>query len=417
MKRWHLSISLLLLSFTILFNGCTAAPAPAEEVVYDKTLPHPQINGHLSDTEAIAFEWKAIADARVKGVRIYRDDPGSEDKRLYRIATVDSPLSTHFVDTDLEPATVYRYRFTTFDAAGHESEAESTFAAKTLAPPEPVSFFTATKELARSAKLLWRPHPDLRVTGYVIERKNPDADRFGRIATIDGRLHAEFIDSDLDDNSTYRYRIIARAFDGMRSEPSQIVAVSTKPLPPVPAGVKARGNLVRAVALQWDAVARKGLSHYNVYRSASETGGYEYRAKVAATGFKDTIDEDGKRYFYAVTAVDKDGLESPRSAVVSAQTMPPPAAPEMHSVEAVDNAIIIRWKNKDPRTASYTLIKTMRSGWFESKTARFEDLKTTTFTDPSVVGGREYSYAVVAVDAHGLISAPSESKSVTLEAP
>lgn len=417
MKPWHLSVSLLLLSFTILFNGCTAAPAPAEEVLYDNTLPHPQINGHLSDTEAIAFEWKAIADTRVKGFRIYRDDPSSEDKNLYRIATVDTPLSTHFVDTDLAPATVYRYRFTTFDAAGHESVAERTYAAKTLAPPEPVSFFTATKELARSAKLLWRPHPDLRVTGYVIERNNPGSARFRPIASVDGRLHAEFIDNGLDDNSTYRYRIITRAFDGKRSAPSPIVTVSTKPLPPAPTGVTARSNLVRSVELQWNAVTRQGLSHYNIYRSAAEDGRYEYRAKVLATRFKDRIDEDSKQYFYAVTAIDKDGLESPRSAVVSAQTMPPPATPVLLGVNASGNAIVVHWESKDPRTTSYTLIKTTRSGWFASKTARFEGLKTTTFTDPNVVGGREYSYAIVAVDAHGLVSAPSKSKTAMLEAP
>ena len=72
-----------------------------------------------------------------------------------------------------EVITAYHYRFTTFDAKGRESMPDKTVTAKTLSLPEPVSYVTATKELARSAKVLWRPHPDLRVTGYTIERLDP----------------------------------------------------------------------------------------------------------------------------------------------------------------------------------------------------------------------------------------------------
>jgi len=417
MRHSTLIASLLFSTLTLLISGCVGQPGPAQPVAIDKTLPQVGINGHLSDTSAIAFEWKPTADKRVKGIRIYRDDPGSGDAKLYRIATIDGSQRTHYVDSGLKPATAYHYRFTTFDAKGRESMPDKTVTAKTLSLPEPVSYVTATKELARSAKVLWRPHPDLRVTGYTIERLDPGDKAFRQIDTVQGRLRAEYIDHDLDDNSVYRYRILARTFDNRVSQPSAVVTVATRPLPLPPTQLEASRGKIRMVALQWRPSPDKHIVHYNVYRSESPNGYYDYRAKVVSTSLVDKCDKDGAHYFYKVAAVDRDGLESLMSEAAEGTTLNAPEAPALTSAVLQDHAIVVRWKATDPRTVGFELLKTTRSGWFESSEAVIRDIKTTTFTDANIAPGQEYSYQVVAVDADGLKSEPSESKTILVEAP
>lgn len=417
MKRSTLTVSLLFSTLILLINGCVGHPKPAESSAINKSLPQVHINGYLSDTNAIAFEWQPSSDKRVKAIRIYRDNPGTDDKGVYRIAEIDNTLQTHYTDSGLVPDTAYRYRFTTVDAQGRESMPNRTITAKTSPLPEPVSFFSATKELARSAKLLWRPHPDPRIIGYEIERQEPDEKDFSRISHIDGRLSAEYIDSDLEDGRLYRYRIIALTFDGKRTAPSQVVTVSTKPLPPSPTAVTATQNEIGKIMLRWSSDPNHKARYFNIYRAEEENGYYDYYAKVSKQVFTDKPGTNGIRYFYKVSVVDKDGLESPPSAAVSGMNKPAPAAPELLGLALKDNAVVIRWKSADARTVSYELVKLTRSGWFETKKAVFRDLKTDSFTDVNVVPGQEYEYAVIAVDKDGMRSMPSESRSISIEGP
>jgi fibronectin type 3 domain-containing protein len=416
MKQSILIASALFSTLILLISGCAGKPGPAEPVAIDKTLPQVSINGHLSDADAIAFEWKPVTDPRVLGVRIYRDNPGSKDEKIYRIATIDDTLRTHYVDNDLAPSTTYRYRFTTVDAQGRESMPDKTIKAKTLSLPEAVSYFTATKELARSAKLLWRPHPDLRVSGYEIERLDPGEKNFHWVNSVQGRLNAEYIDHDLEDNNVYRYRIVARTFNGKKTAPSSVVTVATKPLPlPAKALKASRGN-IRTVNLNWQPSPNKDIAYYKVYRASSENGYYSYRAKVTNTFFTDNTEEDGVHYFYKVAAVDKDELESLPSEIAEGSTLPVPGAPKLTGVSLQGDAVVIRWKGTDPRTVGFELLKTTRSGWFDSKETVIRDIKTTSFTDANIAKGHEYSYRVIAVDANGLRSEPSESETIILEA-
>ncbi len=409
------AISALFLTL-LLLSGCTSQPRPESGIVVDRSLPPVRINGHLSDDDAVAFEWKPVDNPKVAGVRIYRDNPPKQQKSFFRIAQIDGRLSTHYVDGNLEPATAYHYRFTTFDADGKESVPDRTLTAKTLKLPEPVSFFTATHALARRAKLLWRPHPDLRVSGYEIQRLDPGEKTFYAIADLDGRLNAEYIDRDLDDDALYRYRIVALTCKGQKTAPSQVVTVSTRPLPAMPKKVTASHRKIKKIDLSWEPSASKNVVYYKVYRAHEADSAYGYRAKVKGTHYADKVETDGKHYFYRIAAVDADGLESERTAPVEGDTLAPPKAPKLIGLSVQNGAVVLRWKPSDQRTKSYVLLKKTSTGWMHSSEAQYPGLKTTTFTDPNVVPGREYEYRVLAVDADGLRSEPSQAQSITLEA-
>lgn len=404
--------SLLLFAAVLLMvTGCTPRPKPAPKVVIDRSLPQLAINGTLSDTAAVAFEWQVPSDRRVTGIRLYRNTP-QEPETFTRIAEIDNLLQTHYVDADLRPGTVYRYRFTVYDIEGKESMPDTTLSAATLKLPEAVTFFTATQALSQSAKLLWRPHPDLRVSGYDIQRRIEDAKAYRTIKHLEGRLNSEYIDRTLSEDTRYRYRIIATLCNGMQSAPTDALTVSTKPLPQVPASLKASQGLPRTINLEWTPVTNTQVVHYNVYRATAAEGPFQHHAKVNGIRFDDKIEANGAHYFYKITAVDNDGLESPQTAVTEGVTLEGPAAPSITKIADRGDSIVIQWRYDDERTRSFIVVKTTKSGWFDAQSTRFDNIKTTQFTDADILMGREYSYRVIAVDTNGLESAPSEPESI-----
>lgn len=395
----------------LMITGCTPRPKPEPKVMIDRSLPQLAINGTLSDTTAVAFEWQVPADPRVVGIRIYRNTP-QEPEKFSRISDVDNLLQTHYVDADLRPGTVYRYRFTVYDIEGKESMPDSTLSAATLKLPEAVTFFTATQALSQSAKLLWRPHPDLRVTGYDIQRRIEEAKAYRTIKHLDGRLNSEYIDRTLSENTRYRYRIIATLYNNMQSAPTDALTVSTKPLPQVPASLKVSTDLPRKITLQWTPVANTEVVHYKVYRAEKAEGPFRYHAKVNGINFDDKIEANGAHYFYKIAAVDNDGLESPQTAIAEGATLEGPDAPSITKVVDRGDNILVQWRYDDERTKSFIVVKTTKSGWFDTQSTRFDKIKTTQFTDADILMGREYSYQIIAVDANGLESKPSEPESV-----
>ncbi len=404
--RTTLSIALAL----SLFSGCAPQPAPQKTVTIDSTLPVPSLNGYIADITSAAFEWKPVEDPRVSGFYIYRDSPGAEDPKLHRIATVDDRYATHFVDNDLRPNTNYQYRFSSFTSSGSESVGSETMVIATQPMIAPVSFFQSVGNLPRSAKLLWRPHPNAKINGYAIERQDINDQKWEKIATVTGRLNAEYIDRKLKDGQVYYYRIRALTYDNLSTEPSETAKVVTKPLPPEIKGITATNNLPRAITLSWEPSAISDLAYYNIYRSTSPSGSFEYHVKLEKTNFTDSINEDGKFYFYKITAVDKDGLESPLTPVaVQGSTLSKPQTPIAYEGKLVNGSVDLQWKNADPRTVSYTIIKTTKTSWVSRESVDINNITDTRFHDGDVKPNTPYLYEIVAVDSNGIRSVPTEA--------
>ena len=88
------------------------------------------------------------------------------------------------------------------------------------------------------------------------------------------------------------------------------VMIGTKTPPKEVVGLQATTQEIKLISLSWQANSEKGIDFYNVHRSSSQKGDYILLVQLKQTAFKDHINEDGKNYYYKVTAVDKDGLES-----------------------------------------------------------------------------------------------------------
>jgi len=410
MKLWTLSIfcaaSLLVLS------GCGGAtPKPKGEAVVDATLPVVTLtkNGTVTEMKTIAFEWTSIKDPRVEGIYVYKKSPSTHKKenKLEYYETLQSRFTTHYVDTDVVPDQQYSYAFKTFskDAEGSQSR---VIVLNSLPVLESVSWIYSVTGMPRSAKIIWRPHVNQRVESYIIERKTFEEEEWSQIARVDGRLNVEYIDLDLNDNFVYNYRVLVRTYDDIISTPSQSVKVITKALPQGIVDITTTRNSPKQINLTWKASEIEDFAFYCVYRAKSVDGSYDLVAKLQNNKFEDKIDEDGKSYFYRVSVVDKDGLESSHEKLsMQGMTLQRPDAPVVIQANEVDKKIEITWSNADSRSKTFTVVKVYNKNWIDKVSMNFEGIKGHKFVDKDILPSAEYIYTIYGVDSNGIKSEPS----------
>ena len=412
MKRYYL---ISLISFLIFFlSGCAKQPSLIEKPKIDPTLPKVSELRALPDIKSIALEWDPIHDERVEGYCLYRSS--QDNPKLKRVAIINDRFSSHYVDNNLEPNTLYYYRISTYENDGRESLPSDIKKVKTLPLIEPVSFIEAISHLPRRVKLIWRPHPNPRVNEYIIQRSEPDNPEWKTIATIKGRLNAEYIDKDLEDNHLYFYRILVKTYDNIESLPSKVVKAFTKPLPKMVKGLKATTDLPKKIVLTWEKSPEKDIDHYNIYRSSISKLFFTLHAKTKDTKYTDMIGEDGVTKFYKVTAVDSDGLESFKQDIpVMGSTLPKPKAVVIISSEVKKDGLYLKWSSRDDRIKSFIVVKKEIDGLLNEKEYKYTNIKNNFFIDRAIVPGVRYLYRVYGVDTYGIVSEPSEKIEVKIK--
>lgn len=412
MKLWTLAISCAV--SLLILSGCSEkVPVPKKEAVVDNTLPIVSLtkNGTIIDTNTIALEWGAIDDQRVEGVYIYRVvlDGETKDKgnKSDYYDTVNSRFSTHYLDKKIEPGTRYSYYFKTY-SANAESQKSQTTTITSLLPLESVVWINSRQSMPRSAKIIWRPHANEKVKAYIIQRRTLQESKWSDVATVDGRLSAEYIDKNLKDNFTYIYRIRVLTYDGIISKPSEEVTVITKELPAEITQVVASTELPKKIQINWKSSDAKDFLIYRVYRSPSINGTYESIADTKNNSFVDVIEEDGKEYFYRISVFDTDKLESINSNHTAlGRTLIKPATPSLVDAKLVNGRVKISWVSSDTRAKSYTIEKKYSKSFLESSIEDFENIKGNEFADSEIEGGKTYYYKIFAIDANGIKSEPS----------
>lgn len=403
-------LALLSITLLLIFSGCSGvSPKPSDETTVDKTLPIIKLtqNGTVEDMNAIAFEWSAITDERVKGIYIYKQKNSAEGSELSHYKTLDNRFTTHFIDNDITPDTSYTYGFKTFsqDSQSQMSELKTLTSLPVL---QSVVWIQSIPDMPRAAKIIWRPHSNQKVKSYIVERQTLEEQTWKRIATVDGRLNAEYIDMGLKDDFVYKYRVRVITFDNITSTPSEIVQVVTKPLPNPVKYIVATTDLPRKIEINWEKSEAPDFFRYHLYRSDSSSGKYELIATLYNNTFTDVIEEDAKEYFYQVSAVEKNGLESIHDKIsIQGITLIKPQTPSLLEAKLVGDKIEINWKNKDSRVVKYSVTKKSKTGWFDAKEEDFIDIKGTKFSDSEIGPNTAYFYKVYAIDAYGIKSYPS----------
>jgi uncharacterized protein len=418
----HLMKATSLAALILLFSGCNN--------VFDglNTPTKPKINESIEtvdfnsiksipDIVSIGFEWQKVNDPKVIGYNFYRTDLQKDGKSLKLVKTIENRYATHYVDKDLEPNTKYAYQISAKTADGSESRTTDAYMVQTLPRIVPVSFVQAISELPNRVKLLWRPHQDKRIEYYRIEKFNTTLNEWIHLKTVDQRLQVEYIDTGLDNNTSYKYRIKAFTFNHVESAPSPVVVGKTKALPLDVTNIKASNNQTKKINISWNASNTSDIIKYEIHRSSYSSLGFSKIATVNSDvlEYEDKINDDGKSYYYKVIAIDKDHLQSPfKGNAVEGKTLGKPAKPILTLGQIQGNKAILNWRAGDNRAISYNVQKRIRLNFFEYKTLNFNNINDLRFEDTDILSGVEYKYSIQANDEFGLVSERTDETSLTL---
>jgi fibronectin type 3 domain-containing protein len=413
------NLSLLFTASLLTFSGCGGiTPTPDKKIKTDTTLPVVTLTkrGIISDMNSVAFEWKRLQNPRVEGIYVYKKSlSDTEVKGIPYYDTIENRYSTHYVDNNVKPGSKYVYAFRAY-AKDAQAKQSISYDVTTLPVLASVAWIHSISGMPRSAKILWRPHANPRVASYIIQRKGLSETEWENIATLKGRLHAEYIDEDLPDNKVYFYRIKVKTFDNIISTPSESVRVITKPLPKGVKNLQASKNRPKEIKISWRDTTQKDFYRYHLYRSENEKGTYQLVAKLFNNSYSDHVKKDGAVYFYKVSVVDKDGLESELSPVgVMGTSLVPPKAPLLQQAKLLGNTIVLSWKSVDDRAVAYKVKRVRKTSWFEKEQKEFTGIHAREFVDKDIQPDSSYSYRVYSIDKNGISS--KGSVEVTLQTP
>ena len=155
---------------------------------------------------------------------------------------------------------------------------------------------------------------------FRVLRRTGSEEAWAVAATVDAR---EWTDTGIEYGKTYSYLIQTLVDVGDRktaesdlSQPQEITPKDVFP-PAVPTGLRADAAPT-SIELSWDRNTETDLASYSVFRAVGD-GPFEKIAEGSQIpSYSDRAVEHGKTYRYAVSAFDKAGNESARSAAVTA---------------------------------------------------------------------------------------------------
>ena len=312
--------------------------------------------GQVRDLSAVAqgrseilLDWQPPADdggSPVTGYRIERS--ADEGASWLTIRANTGTANTSYMDRELGPGTLYRYRVSAVNEVGQGPPSE--FAeARTHGPPGPPLDLIAEAVSAEQINLRWSP-PDTDggrpVTGYVLEFSSDGGGDWEVLSRLAGEL--TYGHRGLRAGTVYHYRVSAVNEIGV-GLPSQTAEARTLAgLPDPPRDLTARAAGADRIDLRWRAPAHDGGSAVTGYFvEASTDGGASWFVAAEShdgLGFMHTGLSPATVYRYRVSAINGEGTGEPGAFVEARTRAAVPARPAVLVAEAASHdRIELRW--------------------------------------------------------------------------
>jgi len=196
------------------------------------------------------------------------------------------------------------------------------------------------------------------------------------------------------------------------SSDNMVSIMLSRPQPPT--SLASATVTAQSVQLNWTASVSTTVTGYNVYRGAVSGGPYTKvnSTLVNGTNYPDTSVASGTMYYYVVTAVDPDPLESVNSNEISVTTPPLPPS-NVTPGTPTTNSVPLSWTASP--TASVTGYNVYRGAMPGSENTKVNStlVNGPSFTDTTVAPGTTYYYVVKAFGLGNLESVASNEVSAT----
>ena len=349
----------------------TAAPAAPSVTIGNSSTGKPQLT------------WKAVSGA-VK-YEVYRSTRQNSGYSLLGTTT-----STSYVNTGASTGTTYYYRVKAVNRNGMASGYSNIVSGKAKAAAPAAPSVTAGNSSTGKPRLTWKAVSG--ATSYRVFRSESRGTGYSLLGTTSS---TSYVNTGAAAGKTYYYRVKTVNRDGMASAYSNIVSGKAKAAAPAAPSVTAGNSSTGKPRLTWKAVS--GAVSYRIYRSESRGTGYSLLGTTSSTSYVNTGASTGTTYYYRVKAVNRDGMASGYSNIVSGKaTLPAPvlniglsvsSGKPMLAWDAVPGATSYRIYRSTSRDSGYSLLATTTS---------------TSYVNTSAAKGTTYYYRVKACNAAGL---------------
>ena len=381
--------------------------APMSNEAYATTLPLPPPPYNITAAPSpikIALSWQEGLEPGGLPVSSYQIFDGLTPGYLTKIATTTATTSTV---TGLTPNTTYYFEIQAVDSSHNSSAPSNQVLVTTLALPNaPVA--TVAANSATRLTVTWTesvPPNGLPISSFTVFR-GPSAGSLTKLATVKA-TSLQFIDTGGSANTTYYYGVQATDTSQDVSPMSNVVRVTTPPMPAAPVITGATANSATKITVTFtETIPPHGLSvsSYAIYRGTSPTGLTKVTTRTSSP-FIDTGAAPSTTYYYQITASDSGGDVSPPSNTVPVTTPPMPAAPV--NVAATANSstqITVTWTENIPTgglpISSYAIYR----GLTQTGLTKLATRTTNKYIDTGLTSGTTYYYAITASDNGGDVS-------------
>ena len=359
---------------------------PVSATDFDPNAPlppaAPTVTMTYSDSGKPKLTWNAVSGAT--SYRVFRSESRGTGYSLLGTTT-----ATSYTNTGAAVGKTYYYRVKAVNSVGTSGYSNIVSGkAKTAAPAAPS--VTAGNSSTGKPQLTWKA-----VSGavkYEVYRSTRQNSGYSLLGTT---TSTSYVNTGASTGTTYYYRVKAVNRNGMASGYSNIVSGKAKAAAPAAPSVTAGNSSTGKPRLTWKAVS--GAVSYRIYRSESRGTGYSLLGTTSSTSYVNTGAAVGKTYYYRVKAVNRDGMASGYSNIVSGKaTLPAPvlniglsvsSGKPMLAWDAVPGATSYRIYRSTSRGTGYSLLATTTS---------------TSYVNTSAAKGTTYYYRVKACNAAGL---------------
>lgn len=393
-------------SINFRMAGSSTASGYVDDVlVYQQEVTTPQSLAAVGANEKVELSWFEAS--------------GAASYKIYRKSASDSPYeligtaeSNSYTDTDkLKNESSYSYKVTAVGASGESDPSNEAVATPTAIMP-PSAEIEGLQALVRDGQLTitWDPvvtTQNKEQIYYTLERGTKPEGPFEPLL-LNGKSKISdtfYLDMGLRNGTEYYYNVTPGNQGGL-GKPKQLQKVSPAAALGAPTLLDAKPGNGR-VDLNWSTVTN--ATYYNVSRSTVNGGPYTVISEkgIAGTSFSDTAAENGKAFYYVVTAAN-DKQASMTSNQLRAKPYVPvsgaPGKPSGLTAVANDGSVSLSWDSAADAT-SYHVKRA------EASIGEYKELAATSsrsYEDKSVVNGTTYYYAISAANSKGESQAADE---------
>ena len=369
----------------------------------------------------INLSWTASTDVvGVTGYFVQRCS-GSGCTNFAQVASLPGN-TTSYSDTSLGPSTTYNYQIVATDAAGNLSSPSDPASATTQAdttPPTPPTNLGASVVSNTQINLSWTASTDnVGVTNYLIQRcASPGCSNFAQIGTTGGP-GTTYSDATVSASASYTYQVIATDAAGNQSLPSNAATAMTTGPPADPSNLTATAASATQINLAWtnNAINQTG---FKVERSPDGVTFAPIGTAVAsATTYSDPNLAPKTLYYYRIRATNASGdsgYTNVASATTLADTTPPTAPSNLTASAASSTQINLSWtaSTDNVGVTVYLIQRCQGAGCATFAQIAAPPGTGTTYVDTGLSPSTSYSYEIIATDAAGNLSQPSNVGTTT----